>query len=97
LTQEEVDLIKSGGINQRYKENKAHLMLGLRKRVTNDMLNLDSDTGKWLDDIHAYLNNTVLILTGDHSELLFDTDGNFQGHTVNTFLLSSHRITALGV
>ena len=66
-------------------ENKAEGVLKLTNRLKNCLLTLDYTMGEWLDSVEQYLQDgsTILILTGDHGELLFDTDENLLWHDVN--------------
>lgn len=76
----DLHLTYSGGL-EITPQNKASIVQKLRNRVTNNLLNLDQDIFNVLSK--ANLDNTLLILTGDHSELLFDTEKNFIWHGVN--------------
>ena len=82
ISDKEVHLTYSGGI-QITEDNKANLVQKLRNRVKNCLLELDDDLAAFLKAAQPYLNNTLLVLTGDHSELLFDTEENFIWHGVN--------------
>ena len=82
MTDSEIWRTYSGGI-EITPENKEEYVQKLRNRVTNCLLNLDDDLGMWLQKIQPYINNTVLILTGDHTDLLFDSESNFIWHGVN--------------
>eukprot|EP00980_Cylindrotheca_fusiformis_P002303 scaffold535_cov65-Cylindrotheca_fusiformis.AAC.5 len=84
-------VIKRWEIGQMYsrklkitKENKADYVLRLRNRVKNVLLNLDDDIAAWLDRVRPYLNDTIVVMTGDHTDLYFDGDENFFWHGANT-------------
>lgn len=82
ITLRELHLTYSGGL-EITKDNKADFVLKLRNRVKNALLNLDQDVAAWLDKVRPYLDDSILVLTGDHAELLFDGDENLIWHGVN--------------
>jgi hypothetical protein len=78
----DLHLTYSGGLKIT-KENKPDIVLSLRNRVKNCLRNLDQDIASWLDRVRPFMENSILILTGDHSELLFDSDENLIWHGIS--------------
>lgn len=83
MSSDDLNLVNAGTLDVTH-ENKRELQSQLINRVKNAMLNLDMDLGNWLDEMRPFMNNTVIILTGDHADLLLDTDANWIGHAQST-------------
>ena len=71
LTRDELDKLHSK-VHRMNEKSIQEAKIKLMNRYRNSLLSLDVHLGKFLEELKPYMNNTILILTGDHGEFIME-------------------------